>query len=44
MYWWWNKYSKDIFGVDVNNSIVWGIGKYVGAVVERDEDANEVEI
>ena len=35
MYWWWSKYVKGIVGVNVNNSIVWGVDNCVGAGSDR---------
>ena len=35
MYWWWSKYVKGIVGVNVNNSIVWGVDNCVGAGFDR---------
>ena len=35
MYWWWSKYVKGIIGVNVDVSVGWVIGKYVGGGVDK---------
>ena len=45
IYWRWSKYVKVIVGVNVNDSVVWGIDKCVGDGVGRtsgDEVYSEV--